>query len=628
MQTSTLNLHELLVHLAQHDSESCWTELMRREGALLNTVCQRELTGNAWTDDAVQEAALAIQQHIGSYHGRCEAQARAWLIAIVRNRARNLRASEAARVQRQRSWAGDQQTLDATPQDRDMDERVDQVRQAMLHLPENQRRAVELRYFYDLSDDAAAARLGLRPGHVRVLIHRGLQALRTRLGQVSWSVVPVLHEIGRRGDIMTWHAMSDPVEVIDPPPEGLDVLPTTSAAHRPTTFVLGGVALAALTVALVMYWPGNAVSTSPVDHLIETIGEVNWISSSADSGAATPGPMPAAADWHLTTGTDGMALFTTAHGVQVRLREVTDWQQRADQAHLVRGAAVIEAHEHAPLTLRLGPHPGVPITINGVAYICLGKDLIRIDMIDGSGIVSGAATRSQRIDAGQALIIHDDTVRMVASRGREFSPLYGGLLFRDVVTAWLDAGQISLPEAPAAASDLLEWSVSGGHGQLHDAGYLVRPHRRETADDEYVTTLTARFAEVREESISFRMTVTPVDGSDRMPSIRINVFGDSDERVEPGQLLTRAHPQPRPPSSQPRPQPGRTQPQRDRSRQVRFTNWPVGVSPHGTDLYVTELLWDDGSRSHNLMGCPPHSVQLQLIDPYPVVITFDRNPTR
>lgn len=54
----------------------------------------------------------------------------------------------------------------------------DQLRRALATLPERQRAAVVLRYFYDYSDQQTADAMGCRIGTVRSLIHRALTGLR------------------------------------------------------------------------------------------------------------------------------------------------------------------------------------------------------------------------------------------------------------------------------------------------------------------------------------------------------------------------------------------------------------------------------------------------------------------
>jgi len=62
---------------------------------------------------------------------------------------------------------------------------------ALGSLPRRQRQAVALRYLGDLSDGEVAVALGISVGSVKTHIHRGLGALRSRLGPGMEEVVPV-----------------------------------------------------------------------------------------------------------------------------------------------------------------------------------------------------------------------------------------------------------------------------------------------------------------------------------------------------------------------------------------------------------------------------------------------------
>ena len=62
---------------------------------------------------------------------------------------------------------------------------------ALGSLPRRQRQAVALRYLGDLTDGQVAVALGISVGSVKTHIHRGLGALRLRLGPGIEEVVPV-----------------------------------------------------------------------------------------------------------------------------------------------------------------------------------------------------------------------------------------------------------------------------------------------------------------------------------------------------------------------------------------------------------------------------------------------------
>lgn len=54
---------------------------------------------------------------------------------------------------------------------------------ALARLPRRQRQAVSLRYLGDLSDNEVATALGISLGSVKTHVHRGLAALRVRIGR-------------------------------------------------------------------------------------------------------------------------------------------------------------------------------------------------------------------------------------------------------------------------------------------------------------------------------------------------------------------------------------------------------------------------------------------------------------
>lgn len=62
---------------------------------------------------------------------------------------------------------------------------------ALPHLPKRQRQAVSLRYLAGLTDVEVAEALGISAGSVKTHVHRGLAALRGRLGPGFEEVVPV-----------------------------------------------------------------------------------------------------------------------------------------------------------------------------------------------------------------------------------------------------------------------------------------------------------------------------------------------------------------------------------------------------------------------------------------------------
>ncbi len=58
---------------------------------------------------------------------------------------------------------------------------ADELWDVLRALPDRQRTAIVLRFYEDLPEPEIAAAIGCRPGTVRTLIHRGLQALREEI---------------------------------------------------------------------------------------------------------------------------------------------------------------------------------------------------------------------------------------------------------------------------------------------------------------------------------------------------------------------------------------------------------------------------------------------------------------
>jgi len=75
-------------------------------------------------------------------------------------------------------------------------ERRRMVREGLRRLPREARRALLSRYYAELDDEVAAARLGVAPPTVRTRIHRALARLRARLGDLRAFCPPILGKLG------------------------------------------------------------------------------------------------------------------------------------------------------------------------------------------------------------------------------------------------------------------------------------------------------------------------------------------------------------------------------------------------------------------------------------------------
>ncbi|MDR3518943.1 MAG: RNA polymerase sigma factor [Azospirillaceae bacterium] len=142
----------------------------------------RLVKDDALADDLVQEALLRATDAVASLRG--EASLATWLTAIALNLARDhFRAAK--RMPRSASL-DDAKNIPASDQPEGDILRAEMsacILGQVAQLPERQREAVLLHHFGDLSHREIAAALGVSEGNARILLHRGLAALRASLGR-------------------------------------------------------------------------------------------------------------------------------------------------------------------------------------------------------------------------------------------------------------------------------------------------------------------------------------------------------------------------------------------------------------------------------------------------------------
>ncbi len=139
------------------------------------------VTGDAnVAEDLAQDAFVRVTGRFG--HLRSEGAFQFYLRRTVLNLCKN----HFRRLERERRYLRSN-----PPGDRDdpheTTETHDVLRIALLGLPERQRAAIALRHFEDLSVEETARVMGCRPGTVKSLTARGLEALRTALQEEAGS---------------------------------------------------------------------------------------------------------------------------------------------------------------------------------------------------------------------------------------------------------------------------------------------------------------------------------------------------------------------------------------------------------------------------------------------------------
>jgi RNA polymerase sigma-70 factor (ECF subfamily) len=157
------------------------TGLVREHRSRLVAVARREGLGAEDAFDAAQEAFAAFLILPQARELAPSEWARHTLVALVRNVARNARRLHAVA----RPHASDDATVAALADRGDAaDERLagaeerGRLERCVARLADVQRAVVTLRMLDDLPGEDVARELGLRPGHVAVLLHRAKAHLR------------------------------------------------------------------------------------------------------------------------------------------------------------------------------------------------------------------------------------------------------------------------------------------------------------------------------------------------------------------------------------------------------------------------------------------------------------------
>ena len=173
------------VALAQGGDLAAFNAIVERYQTLAYNVALRMLRDPSAAEDATQDAFVSAWRNVGRYRG---GSLRAWLLAIVANRARDLLRSPARRrTSSLDAYAEEGAALD--PPDRDLlpDESAEQaetvaaVRRAVAALPGDQRLVVTLVDLQGLNYEEAASATGAAIGTVKSRLFRARSRLREML---------------------------------------------------------------------------------------------------------------------------------------------------------------------------------------------------------------------------------------------------------------------------------------------------------------------------------------------------------------------------------------------------------------------------------------------------------------
>jgi RNA polymerase sigma-70 factor (ECF subfamily) len=175
----------MLFRLVQHADEQAFSVFYDRYVNLVFSIALTIVGNHTTAEEIVQDVFLKIWKKNHTYQPE-RSKLNTWLSAIARNRSIDELRKKHTRVEaRQVPWIEIDQQQDqdeAGPEERvqlKIEQRV--VRRALSQLPEDQRQAIWLAYFYGLTQSQIAQQLDLPLGTVKTRIRLGMQKLRALL---------------------------------------------------------------------------------------------------------------------------------------------------------------------------------------------------------------------------------------------------------------------------------------------------------------------------------------------------------------------------------------------------------------------------------------------------------------
>ena len=178
--TEPTDLDYALLRRLARGEEAALTELVRRHQRRLYHIAYRLLRDPLEAEDAVQEVFLKVYENAHRFEPK--AKVSAWLHRITANHCLNLLRRRHPQESLDQEDAPTPPDPGASPlellQERDLSRRLEEV---LNTLPENQRRALILKRFADLSYQEIGEELGLSPQAVDGLLKRARQHLKKAL---------------------------------------------------------------------------------------------------------------------------------------------------------------------------------------------------------------------------------------------------------------------------------------------------------------------------------------------------------------------------------------------------------------------------------------------------------------
>jgi RNA polymerase sigma factor (sigma-70 family) len=177
----TLERFNELLAAARHGDEGAWTEIFRDLSPLV--LGYLRANGAPDPEDTLGEVFLQVARDIEGFEGD-QRRFRAWMFTIAHHRLIDSRRYSARRpVELVAEPPEPAATTDDAAEEALARIGADQVRRVLGTLTEDQRAVLMLRVIGDLTVDEVARAIGKRPGAVKALQRRGLEAVRRELAR-------------------------------------------------------------------------------------------------------------------------------------------------------------------------------------------------------------------------------------------------------------------------------------------------------------------------------------------------------------------------------------------------------------------------------------------------------------
>ena len=178
---------EMIERIGRGD-QSAFSALYDRLSRPLYSLALRMLGDAGDAQDALQDVFLQIWSRAATYNPE-QSTVFSWTVLLTRSRVIDRLRARKRRLRIVASATGDEDadvadasTMESAADTADKNDEAARVRSVLNNLPSEQREAIELAFFGDLTHHEIAARLGEPLGTIKARIRRGLLKLRERLG--------------------------------------------------------------------------------------------------------------------------------------------------------------------------------------------------------------------------------------------------------------------------------------------------------------------------------------------------------------------------------------------------------------------------------------------------------------